>query len=108
MPEGEVHGDAEKRLSEAGIPMEEQDYGDAVDPDVFGCILARPVEGGTQFKIAVRPELAGWQRETFAEWAASRFVRFVEHGPEPDGWQEQSVGGTWQLWGRLTEMPTLD
>ncbi len=29
---------------------------------------ARPVEDGTQFKIAVRPEPAGWQRETFAEW----------------------------------------
>jgi len=24
-------------------------------------ILARPVEGGTQFKIAVRAELAGWR-----------------------------------------------
>ena len=36
-------------------------------------------------------------------------VRAVaDHGPEPDGWQEQSHGETWQLWARLTQMPSLD
>jgi len=92
-------GEAERRLIAFGVPLEEQDFGDAVDPEVYGCILAEPADGGNRFKIAVRPELSGWQRETFAEWAASRFARFAEHGPEPDGWQEQSAGGVWQLWG---------
>lgn len=101
-------GDAERRLNAFGLYLEVQDFGDAVDPEVGGCILARPVEGGHQFRAVMRPRMPDWQREMFAEWAAQRFVRFVEHGPEPDGWQEQSSGGAWQLWTRLTEMPSLD
>jgi hypothetical protein len=55
-------------------------------------------------KAAIRPGLDGWQRDMFAEWAESRFARLIEHGPEPDGWQERS-GGARQLWGRLTKVP---
>ena len=104
-------GPAEQRLNEMGLLIEEQDFGTAVDPEVGGCILAAPAEGGNRFKAVVRPDLDPAFREMFAAWAAERFARFAEHGPEPDGWQEQrelSDGGTWQLWGRLTEMPSLD
>ena len=111
MTRGDIPGGAEGRLAALGIPLEDQDFGDAVDHEVLGCILAAPAEGGNKFRAVLRPGLSGETRETFAEWAASRFARFAERGPEPDGWQEQqelSDGGVWQLWGRLTEMPSLD
>jgi hypothetical protein len=101
-------GDAERRLNAVGLYLEEQDFGGAVDAGVCGCILAAPAEGGNRFRAVSRPGMHGWMRETFAEWAASRFARFADHGPGPDGWQEQSGGGTWQLWARLTQMPSLD
>jgi hypothetical protein len=114
MTQGHSPGEAERRLLAIGIPLEETEFGiegvvEFVDPEVGGCILARPVEGGHQFKAGIRPGLPGWQREMFAEWAAQRFTRFAEHGPGPDGWQEQDGDrGTWQLWSRLTAMPALD
>ena len=105
-------GDAERRLNDAGIPLEEEEFGidgvvEMVDPEVAGCILAEYVEGGVRFKAAIRAGLAGPVRETFAEWAGQRFQRFAEYGPEPDGWQERT-DEAWQLWGRLVEMPRLD
>jgi hypothetical protein len=98
---------AEQRLARLGVPFEGPDSGDAIDPELGGCLLARPVDGGVQVKVVIRPELQGWERVTFAEWAESRFMRFIEHGPEPDGWQVRP-DGDWQLCGRLTQMPPLD
>jgi hypothetical protein len=98
---------AEQRLARLGVPFEEPDSADALDPELGGCLLARPVDDGVQVKVVIRPELPGWQRVTFAEWAESRFMRFIEHGPEPDGWQKRP-DGDWQLCGRLTQMPFLD
>jgi hypothetical protein len=98
---------AEQRLARLGVPFEEPGPGDVLDPEVGGCLLARRVEDGVRVKVVIRPELQGWKRVTFAEWAESRFARFIESGPEPDGWQERP-DGDWQLCGRLTEMPLLD
>jgi hypothetical protein len=101
-----VEPTAEQRLAAIGIPLEEIDFGREDEPDVGGCLLAEDVPdgGGTRVKAAIRPGLDGWQRDMFAEWAESRFARLIEHGPEPDGWQERSDGAR-QLWGRLTKMP---
>jgi hypothetical protein len=98
---------AEERLGALGVPFEETDFGDNVDPDVFGCLLVRQVDNGLMMKVAIRPGLVRDARETFAQWAESRLQRFAEHGPEPDGWQKRS-DGDWQLWGRLQQMPRLD
>jgi hypothetical protein len=98
------NGSAEQRLAAMGVPIEEQDFDGAVDPEVSGCILAEFVPGGVRLKAVVQAGLGGWQRDMFAEWAESRFVRLQEHGTEPDGWQERS-DGAWQLWGRMTPMP---
>lgn len=58
-------------------------------------------------QAAIRPGLEANRRATFAEWAESRFQRFLEHGPEPDGWQKRS-DGAWQLWARGVQLPTFD
>ncbi|MEU2004541.1 hypothetical protein ACH47B_26420 [Rhodococcus sp. NPDC019627] len=83
------------------------DFGSEGDPEVSGCLLVRQFDEGLMMKAAVLPGLFGEAREKFAEWAEARFLRFAEHGPEPDGWQKTS-DGDWQLWGRLQQMPSLD
>lgn len=87
--------------------LEEPDFGDLVDPEVGGFILLEPLEDATRYVALIRPGLAEWQLRMFAEWAESRFARFIEHGPEPDGWQKRESDSGWQLWGRLVEMPRL-
>jgi hypothetical protein len=98
---------AEDRLKARGVVLEEIDFGREDEPNVSGCLVAQYVEQGVRLKVAVRPGLSGHWREGFAEWAESRLQRFLDHGPEPDGWQKRS-DGAWQLWGRWTQMPSLD
>ncbi|MFF0487798.1 hypothetical protein ACFYTQ_02120 [Nocardia sp. NPDC004068] len=99
--------DAENRLEALGVPLEETDFGREDEPDIGGCLLVRQVDGGLMMKVAIRPGIAGEERDMFAQWAESRLLRFAEHGPEPDGWQHRS-DGDWQLWGRWQQMPGLD
>lgn len=56
--------------------------------------------------LMARPELDPVQREMFAEWCHQHIARFVEHGPEPDGWQLRSDGG-WQLYAGAVDLPPL-
>jgi hypothetical protein len=100
--------DAESRLADLGIRLEEEDFGRWDEPDVGGCLLAEPVEGGTRVRAVIRPGLVDEPREMFAAWAQSRFLRFNEYGPEPDGWQKRTTDDAWQLWGRFTQMPCVD
>jgi hypothetical protein len=98
---------AEERLAEVGLTFQEVDLVRDGEPDVGGCLLAEVSENRAGIRIVVRQGLAGWVREKFAEWAESRIKRFLEHGPDPDGWQQRG-DGVWQLCGRLQEMPNLD
>jgi hypothetical protein len=98
-------GEAEQRLADAGIVLEEEDFGREDEPNVGGCILAEYVEGGVRLKAVIRPGLSGDFRDMFADWAATRFARFIEDGPEPDGWQKRTSDDAWQLWARLHRMP---
>jgi hypothetical protein len=98
---------AEERLAALGVPLEEIDFGREDEPDVGGCIMAEDAEGGTRVKVVIRPGLAGEPRATFAEWAESRFARLIEHGPEPDGWEDHGYG-RWQLWARMHQLPRAD
>lgn len=99
---------AEPRLADLGVELEEEDFGREDEPDIGGCLLAQPVEGGTKMRAVIRPGMPDDRRQTFDEWAASRLLRFHEHGPDPDGWQKRTSDDAWQLWGRFTEMPSLD
>lgn len=98
---------AEERLAEVGLSFQEIDLVRDGEPDVGGCLLAEVADGRAGIRIVIRQGLTGWVREKFAEWAESRIKRFLEHGPDPDGWQQRR-DGVWQLCGRLQEMPALD
>jgi hypothetical protein len=83
----------------------EHDFGD-LDPGVYGAITIRTVEGGdslVSYQAVVRPGTDLGVRLTFAEWAAERFARFAEHGPEPDGWLCRD--GAAQLLARMVNLP---
>lgn len=98
---------AEQRLKQRGTPVETEDFGRHDEPDVTGCVVLKPAKGGVIVRIVARPGVPPEDREMFAEWAESRIDRFLEHGPEPDGWQRRS-DEAWQLWARRTIMPLLD
>lgn len=97
--------EAETWLNKIGWPIEELDFGREDDPDVDGCALIHAIpDVGISVKLVVRPGLAPEFRAGFAEWAKQRIGRFLEHGPEPDGWQLRS-DGDWQMWVRRVELP---
>ncbi|MFG3189260.1 hypothetical protein [Streptomyces omiyaensis] len=99
--------DAEVQLFQKyGWPIEEEDFGREDEPAIDGCALLEEVDGGLRGRFVVRPGLAADRRTDFAEWVVSRVDRFLEHGPEPDGWQRRS-DGAWQLWVRRVEFPSL-
>jgi hypothetical protein len=83
----------------------EKDLGTFIDPEVYGFVLVEPGEEATRVVALVRPGTDPGTRLTFAEWAADRFARFAEHGPEPDGWQHRRSDGAWQLWAREVFLP---
>lgn len=100
--------DYEARLAAMGVTIEEHDFGREDEPDVVGVfVIESETESALDIWLAVRPQSPPDRRAMFAEWAESRLQRFIEHGPEPDGWQRRSDGG-WQLWARRVEMPPLD
>jgi hypothetical protein len=98
---------AEERMAASGLILQETDLGRDDEPDVGGCLMAEISEGWAGVQVVIKPGLAGPPRADFAEWAESRIKRFLQHGPEPDGWR-QRPDGVWQLWGRRQEMPSLD
>jgi hypothetical protein len=87
-----------------GIPMHEVDFS-GYDPAVGGCVRAH-IEGGfAGIEVVVRAGLTANLKASFATWAESRINRFLERGPEPDGWQKVE-GGIWQLCARQETLPS--
>lgn len=79
-----------------------------VEPDVHGCLIVEEYgDGSGRVGMGYRPDLPLDTLKMLGEWALQRVGRFLEHGPEPDGWQRRS-DGAWQVWARLHEMPSLD
>jgi hypothetical protein len=89
-----------------GVPIREVDFSD-YDPAVGGCVRAHIEDGFAGIEVLVRSGLAVDLKTSFAEWAESRINRFLERGPEPDGWQ-QTADGVWQLCARQETLPSLD
>ena len=89
-----------------GVPIREVDFG-GYDAAVGGCVRAHIEDGFAGIEVIVRPGLAADQKTSFAEWAESRINRFLERGPEPDGWQ-QTADGVWQLCAKQEVLPSLD
>ncbi len=89
-----------------GVPIREVDLS-GYDAAVGGCVRAHIEDGFAGIEVIVRPGLAADLKTSFAEWAESRINRFLERGPEPDGWQ-QTADGVWQLCARQETLPSLD
>jgi hypothetical protein len=89
-----------------GVPIQEVDLS-GYDAAVGGCVRAHIEDGFAGIEVIVRPGLAADLKTSFAEWAESRINRFLERGPEPDGWQ-QTADGVWQLCARQETLPSLD
>lgn len=102
----EERSEAEQRLASHGITIE-GDFPAGANPEHNGCAVICEAEGGISVRLVIRPDQDSLARATFAEWAESRLDRFLEHGPEPDGWQRRSDGG-WQMWTRLVNLGDLD
>ncbi|MEV1018136.1 hypothetical protein AB0I89_32120 [Micromonospora sp. NPDC049801] len=77
------------------------------DPGLTVCAIVESAPGGVRYGGLIRPDLDRVAFEQAVEFIGSRIARFIQHGPEPDGW-EPAVDGVWRLWARLTPMPTLD
>lgn len=80
-----------------------------LDDGLKGCLIMEQGPGGAICggRLGYRPDLQMNEVRTLGEWATSRVARFLEHGPEPDGWKRRGDGG-WQLWAQLMELPPLD
>ena len=89
-----------------GVPIREVDFS-AYDAAVGGCVRAHIEDGFAGIEVIVRSGLAPDLKTSFAEWAESRINRFLERGPEPDGWQ-RTPDGVWQLCARQETLPSLD
>jgi len=89
-----------------GVPIREVDFS-AYDAAIGGCVRAHIENGFAGMEVIVRSGLAADLKASFAEWAESRISRFLERGPEPDGWQ-QTADGVWQLCARQETLPSLD
>ncbi|WP_158857899.1 hypothetical protein [Streptomyces sp. NRRL B-1347] len=77
----------------------------AVDQGVLGAMVIETGEDALVWLFPARNLPAG-DREQLAQVDLTRLLRFVEHGAEPDGWQQRSDGHG-QLWLRLVEMPWI-
>jgi len=86
--------------------MQEADFS-SYDAAIGGCVRAHMEDGFAGIEVIVRAGLAADLKTSFAEWAESRINRFLERGPEPDGWQ-RSADGVWQLCARQETLPSPD
>ncbi len=109
-------GPAEQRLNDRGMSVEDWDLSTepeaqakALDPDIRGFAFIEPQQDGSSYRVFlfIRPGAPAEDREAFAEWALERVERFMQHGPEPDGWQRRETDAGWQLWIRRVELPPL-
>lgn len=94
---------AELKLTRVTGPLEEFDPGDA---GIIGCVLIGEAGPGLfEHNAGIRAGLSFAQRERFAQWACERILRFIEHGPEPDGWHKRARDSKWQLLAREVMLP---
>lgn len=80
-----------------------------VTPDTHACLfIDEDAPEAVRFSLAHRPGLSPDVLDMFAPDVVQRLRRFLEHGPEPDGWHRRRIDGVWQLWIRLVELPCPD
>lgn len=102
--------DAEAQLQQAGLTITDHDIGND-DPGIVGAITVRWADLDHEQYAAcllLRPGVPPETRAVFATWARDMLLRWMQHGPDVDGWQPRETDAGWQLWARLARLPSLD
>ncbi len=97
---------AEERLVNAGAPVHYIDF-DVADEAIGGVLRAIFAPDGVHFRVLARLSLSETDRQSFAEWAEVRLIRFHDHGPEPDGWRRHD-DQHYQLFAEKIQLPSLE
>lgn len=106
-----MHEDAEVLLGKIGIRIEEFDFGREDEPDVVGYVTLEWLDldhERYQARLLVRPGISAEDRASFATWYLGALDRWLNNGPEMDGWQRRDSDAGWQLWCRRQYLPSLD
>lgn len=94
-------------LAAQGATLLEYDFGREDEPKVNSLLWIEHREARRDaFRVVIRPGLDPAAFDLVTSWARRVFERYIEHGPEPDGWQLRTDGDH-QLWGRQVEIPPI-
>lgn len=117
-------GKSMRRLRECGFEVETRSDSVAMgammyEREYWACIVAEEIPAGgraaiignlqtlnIRVKVAFHPDLSRAQLEETAAGVLVRMARYVNDGPEPDGWQRRS-DGPFQLWLTRHQLPKL-
>ena len=81
---------------------------EGADPVHIGLLMVSSLpDGGLEISNYLRPDATDEEEAAFSEWVDSRVVRFVQSGPEPDGWMQRKSDGRCQLWARVHDFGEL-
>lgn len=106
-----VDENVEAQLNQVGLEIEEFDFGREDELDITGFIMVKWLDLDHEkytATIGVRPGTGPEDRAAFATWARDVLARWLEHGPDVDGWQRRESDAGWQLWARRHYFPSLD
>jgi hypothetical protein len=91
--------DAERRLAERGLSIEEyHQFRRDAEPGAIGFIGLSHDDAGVYAAAYVAPQTAADVREWFARWVEEKVDNYLECGPMRDGWRQRESDGGWQLW----------
>ncbi len=94
-------------LAARGATLQEYDLGREDEPDIGSLLLIEHSDAlPDAFRVFIRPGLDPADLVGVTSWARRVFERYLEHGPEPDGWQLRTDGDH-QLWGRKVYLPPI-
>ena len=92
-------GEAETRLAERGLRIEEyEQFQRDAEPGAIGFIGLSHDDAGVYAAAYIAPRTAPDVREWFAGWVEQKVDNYLECGPMRDGWRHRDSDGGWQLW----------
>jgi hypothetical protein len=97
--------EAERRLAERGLRIEEYDrFERDAEPNAVGFIGLGHDDAGLYAVAYVAPRTAPPVRERFADWVEEKVDNYLECGPMRDGWVRRESDGGWQLWAYTSDV----
>lgn len=97
--------EAERRLAERGLRIEEYDrFQRDAEPDAVGFVGLSRDDAGMYAVAYVAPRTVPRVREWFAGWVEEKVDNYLECGPLRDGWAHRESDGGWQLWAYMSDV----